>query len=82
MRIESALYNGYTIPAYYDSMVAKVIVHGENREDAIRKMRSALGEVVVEGIITNLDFQYEILNHPAFLSGDINTHFIPDYFEK
>ncbi len=82
VRIESALYNGYTIPAYYDSMVAKVIVHGENREDAIRKMRSALGEVVVEGIITNLDFQYEILNHPAFLSGDINTHFIPDYFEK
>lgn len=82
VRIESALYNGYTIPAYYDSMVAKVIVHGENRQDAIRKMRSALGEVVVEGIITNLDFQYEILNHPAFLSGDINTHFIPDYFEK
>ena len=82
VRIESALYNGYTIPAYYDSMVAKVIVHGEDRMDAIRKMRSALGEVVVDGIITNLDFQYEILNHPVFLSGDVNTHFIPDYFEK
>ena len=47
VRIESALYNGYTIPSFYDSMVAKVIVHGEDREDAIRKMRSALGEVVV-----------------------------------
>ena len=82
VRIESALYNGYVIPPYYDSMVAKVIVHGEDRMDAIRKMRSALGEVVVDGITTNLDFQYEILNHPAFLSGDINTHFIPDYFEK
>lgn len=82
VRIESALYNGYTIPPYYDSMVAKVIVHGENREDAIRKMRSALGEVVVDGITTNLDFQYDILNHPVFLSGNINTHFIPDYFEK
>ncbi len=82
VRIESALYNGYTIPSYYDSMVAKVIVHGEDRIDAIRKMRSALGEVVVDGITTNLDFQYDILNHPAFLSGDINTHFIPDYFEK
>lgn len=82
VRIESALYNGYTIPSYYDSMVAKVIVHGENREDAIRKMRSALGEVVVDGITTNLDFQYDILNHPVFLSGNINTHFIPDYFEK
>ena len=81
MRIESALYNGYTIPAYYDSMVAKVIVHGENRQDAIRKMQSALGEVVVEGIVTNLDFEYEILSHPVFVAGKTNTHFIPDYFE-
>lgn len=81
VRIESALYNGYTIPAYYDSMVAKVIVHGENRQDAIRKMQSALGEVVVEGIITNLDFEYDILSHPVFVSGKTNTHFIPDYFE-
>lgn len=81
VRIESALYNGYTIPAYYDSMVAKVIVHGENRIDAIRKMQSALGEVVVEGIVTNLDFEYDILNHPVFVSGKTNTHFIPDYFE-
>lgn len=81
VRIESALYNGYTIPAYYDSMVAKVIVHGENRQDAIRKMQSALGEVVVEGIITNIDFQYDILSHPVFVSGKTNTHFIPDYFE-
>ena len=81
VRIESALYNGYTIPAFYDSMVAKVIVHGEDRQDAIRKMRSALGEVVVDGITTNLDFQYDILNHPVFLSGKVNTHFIPEYFE-
>ena len=81
VRIESALYNGYTIPAYYDSMVAKVIVHGENRQDAIRKMQSALGEVVVEGIVTNLDFEYGILSHPVFVAGKTNTHFIPDYFE-
>ena len=81
VRIESALYNGYTIPSFYDSMVAKVIVHGEDRMDAIRKMRSALGEVVVDGITTNLDFQYDILNHPVFLSGNVNTHFIPEYFE-
>lgn len=81
VRIESALYNGYTIPAHYDSMVAKVIVHGEDRKDAIRKMQSALGEVVVDGIITNLDFQYDILSHPVFVSGKVNTHFIPDYFE-
>ncbi|MEG0961534.1 MAG: acetyl-CoA carboxylase biotin carboxylase subunit [Lachnospiraceae bacterium] len=81
VRIESALYNGYTIPPFYDSMVAKVIVHGENRQDAIRKMQSALGEVVLEGITTNLDFQYDILNHPVFVSGKTNTHFISDYFE-
>ncbi|MFP3154119.1 acetyl-CoA carboxylase biotin carboxylase subunit [Lachnospiraceae bacterium ZAX-1] len=82
VRIESALYNGYTIPPYYDSMIAKVIVHGENRRDAIAKMQSALGELVVEGITTNLDFQYEILSHPVFLSGETNTHFIEDYFEQ
>lgn len=82
MRIESALYNGYTIPSYYDSMVAKVIVHGEDRADAIRKMRSALGEVVVDGITTNLDFQYDILNHPVFQSGNVNTGFIQKYFDK
>lgn len=82
VRIESALYNGYTIPPFYDSMVAKVIVHGEDRADAIRKMRSALGEVVVDGITTNLDFQYDMLNHPVFLSGNINTHFIPEYYES
>lgn len=81
VRIESALYNGYTIPPYYDSMVAKVIVHGEDRKDAIRKMHSALGEVVVDGITTNLDFQYDILSHPVFVSGETNTHFIQDYFE-
>lgn len=82
VRIESALYNGYTIPSYYDSMVAKVIVHGEDRADAIRKMRSALGEVVVDGITTNLDFQYDILNHPVFQSGNVNTGFIQKYFDK
>lgn len=82
VRIESALYNGYTIPPFYDSMVAKVIVHGEDREDAIRKMRSALGEVVVDGITTNLDFQYDMLSHPVFLSGNVNTNFIPEYYES
>lgn len=81
IRMESALYNGYRIPAFYDSMVAKVIVHADTRPEAIRKMCSALGEVVVDGITTNLDFAYEILNHPAFISGDTDTHFISDYFE-
>ena len=57
-------------------------VPGQNRADAIRKMRSALGEVVVDGITTNLDFQYDMLDHPVFLSGNITTHFIPEYYES
>lgn len=81
VRIDTAMFQGYTIPPYYDSMIAKVIVHDKDRVSAINKMRSTLGEVVFEGIETNLDFQYEILNHQAFRNGKINTNFIQDYFE-
>lgn len=76
VRIDSAIYSGYTIPPYYDSMVAKLIVHAKNRKEAINKMRSALGEIIIEGIDTNVDYQYEILNHPKFQSGDIDIEFI------
>lgn len=81
VRIDSAIYSGYTIPPNYDSMIAKIIVYGKDRTDAIDKMRSALGEVNVEGIETNLDYQYDIITHPVFASGDINTHFLEEYFE-
>lgn len=76
VRIDSAIYSGYTVPPYYDSMLAKLIVHAKNRDEAIKKMRSALGEVIIEGIDTNVDYQYEIMNHPDFLSGDIDIEFI------
>lgn len=76
VRIDSAIYSGYTVPAYYDSMLAKLIVYAKNRDEAIAKMRSALGEVVIEGIDTNIDFQYEIINHPDYLSGNIDIEFI------
>lgn len=76
IRIDSAIYSGYTIPPYYDSMVAKLIVWARNRKEAIRKMQSALGEVIIEGIDTNVDYQYEIVNHPDFISGDIDIEFI------
>lgn len=76
VRIDSAIYSGYTIPSYYDSMVAKLIVWAKNRDEAVRKMQSALGEVIIEGVDTNVDYQYEILNHPKFLSGDIDIEFI------
>lgn len=76
VRVDSALYQGYTIPAHYDSMVAKLIVYDADRDLAIKKMKSALGEFVVEGIKTNLDFQYELINHPKFIEGDVDTGFI------
>lgn len=76
IRIDSAIYSGYTIPPYYDSMVAKLIVWAKNRKEALAKMSSALGEVIIEGIDTNVDYQFEILHHPKFIAGDIDIEFI------
>ena len=76
VRIDTAIYSGYTVPAYYDSLLAKLIVYADTREEAISKMRSALGEVIIEGIETNIDYQYEIINHPDYISGDIDIEFI------
>lgn len=82
VRIDSHIYCDYKVPPNYDSMLLKLIVHGNDRQDAIAKMRSALGELVIEGIETNLDFQYEILSHEAYQDGDTDTHFIPTYFPQ
>lgn len=82
VRVDSHIYSDYRVPPNYDSMLLKLIVHGKDRQSAIAKMRSALGELVIEGIETNLDFQYEILNHKAFQDGDTDTHFIPTYFPE
>ena len=80
VRVDSHIYSDYQIPPNYDSMLLKLIVHGSDRASAVAKMRSALGELVIEGIETNLDFQYEILNHEAYQNGDTDTHFIQTYF--
>ncbi|MDD6208719.1 MAG: acetyl-CoA carboxylase biotin carboxylase subunit [Clostridiales bacterium] len=82
VRVDTAMFQGYEIPPYYDSMIAKLIVKGKDRQDAIAKMRSALGEFVVEGVMTNLDFQYEILNHPKFQKGDFSTAFIEEEYPE
>ena len=79
VRIDSAVYNGYEVTPYYDSMLAKLIVHGENREEAIKKMISALGEVIVEGIDTNVDYLYGILNDSVFQSGHFDVNFIENF---
>ena len=82
VRVDTAVYNNYKIPANYDSMILKLIVHDKDRESAIAKMRSALGELIIEGIDTNLDFQYEILNDPDFEAGNVDTDFIPTHFPE
>lgn len=73
IRVDTALYQGYTVPPFYDSMLAKVIVHAPTRDEAIWKMRSALGELVIEGITTNADFQYELVGSREFAKADMNA---------
>ncbi len=79
VRVDSAIFSGCEITPYYDSMLAKLIVYAENREEAIHKMRSALGEVVIEGIDTNIDYEYEIINDSKFISGNFDVDFIEKF---
>jgi len=76
IRIDAAIHSKYKVPPLYDSMLAKLIVHGDTREEAINKMTSALGEFLIEGIDTNIDFHLELLGQPEFLSGAYDTSFI------
>lgn len=80
VRVDTHIYNDYKVPANYDSMLMKLIVYDKDRASAIAKMRSALGEVIIEGIETNIDFQYEILENEAFQKGDTDIGFIEKYF--
>lgn len=76
LRVDSAIYQGYEIPPYYDSMLAKVIVHGRDREEAIAKMKRALYEFVIEGVDTNIEYQNKILNNKQFEKCQYNTSFL------
>lgn len=76
LRVDSAIYQGYDIPPYYDSMLAKVIVHGKDREEAIAKMKRALYEFVIEGVDTNIEYQNKILNNKKFEKCQYNTSFL------
>ena len=76
VRVDTGLYTGYRIPSEYDSMIAKVIVHAPDREAALQKMRSALDEMVIMGVETNLDFQYQVMRNPVFVEGKADTGFI------
>ncbi len=76
IRVDTAIYDGYTVPQNYDSMLAKIIVHGKNREESIEKMKSAIAELVIEGIDTNRDFLYQILENKDFVNNNYDTSFI------
>lgn len=80
LRVDSGMYSGYTIPPYYDSMIAKIIVHGANRFEALMKMQRALGELVTEGVVTNADFQMDLISHPQVVAGDYDTAFLQEVF--
>ena len=82
VRVDTHIYNGYKVPPNYDSMLLKLICHAKDRETAIAKMRGALGELIIEGIETNVDFEFEILSNEAFQNGDVDTNFIPAYFPQ
>jgi acetyl-CoA carboxylase, biotin carboxylase subunit len=76
IRVDSHLYSGYKVPPYYDSLIAKIIAHGENRQSAIARMTTALGEIVVDGIHTNIPLHEEIFQHAAFKAGGTDIHYL------
>ncbi len=76
VRVDSHIYNGYRVPPNYDSMIGKIITHGDTREIAIARMRGALSELVIDGIKTNIDLHLDILNDSAFQAGGANIHFL------
>ena len=76
VRVDSHLYDGYTVPPYYDSLVAKIICHGDDRAIALAKMRQALDELVVEGIRTNTPLHRELTRDPGFRKGGVSIHYL------
>ena len=82
VRVDTGVYEGGEIPMYYDSMIAKLIVHGKDRNDAIAKMRAALNSFVIRGISSNIPFQAALLAHPKFVTGEFNTGFIAEHYAQ
>ncbi|TFJ74419.1 acetyl-CoA carboxylase biotin carboxylase subunit [Carnobacterium maltaromaticum] len=80
LRVDSAMFAGYEIPPYYDAMIAKIITKGENRSEAIAKMKRALSELVIDGIVTNQFFQEDLLQDERFVNGDYDTNFLQDTY--
>ena len=79
VRVDSHVYTNYFVPSNYDSMIGKIIVHGDSREHALARMRTALGETVVEGISTNIALHRELMNDPGFVGGGTNIHYLEEW---
>jgi len=79
VRVDSAMYTGYSIPPFYDSMVAKLIVHADTREEAVARMKRALDEFIIEGVDTTIPFHLNLMDHEVFKSGDFDTKFLEKY---
>lgn len=82
VRLDTHIYQGYEIPQYYDSLIAKLIVHGRSREEAIRIMSRALFEFIVEPIKTTIPFHRQLMDNPLFIKGDISTHFVQEILKE
>ena len=82
VRVDRAIYTGYLIPPYYDSMIAKLIVKARTRQDAVVRMRHGLDEFIVEGVTTTIPFHQEIFNHPDFVAGRYDISFLETAFRK
>lgn len=82
VRVDTALYPGYSVPPDYDSLVAKIIILGRDREDALKRMYTALDETVISGVSTNLNFQAELIRTEAFRSGEADTTFVEEYIRR
>lgn len=80
LRVDAGIYEGYVLPSFYDSMLAKIITHAPTREEAIMKMQRALNELELEGIVTNQEFQQDLITHPAFIANDYDTAFLESDF--
>lgn len=82
VRIDTAVYPGYTIPPFYDSMILKLIVHGENRLECIRKMREALAELIIDGVPTTVEFHYYLMHHAKYILGNFTTSFVEEALKE
>jgi len=82
IRVDSHVYVGYVVPPYYDSMIGKLITRGKTREEAVRRMAMALDEMILEGIKTTIPFHRLALQHPRFMAGDLDTHFVEELLRQ